>query len=203
MAITVRDLDRTPPPHDFEHCEKALKSLTAQSTGHGCVLHVRFSTKAKHGLPPCAGWEMTDRDFDCTPPPHDFEHCVKSLNLLTAQSTGHVWLLQGRSSIKGPHCFPSSVGCVMTLRDLVCMPSPHETEHVVKAVKSLNSQLTALSITPTDVALTLQISVPLVKLKLTPVVLFAHSVDAAATACSARPLRRRRLAGACACDPLG
>ena len=60
-CVMVRVCVWVPPPHLTEQSDQVDQPLTAQFTGHGCVLHGTVSVKAGHAKPPLAGDCVTTR----------------------------------------------------------------------------------------------------------------------------------------------
>jgi len=119
---------------------QADQALTAQSTGHGCVLHERVSDVAGHAAPPKAAAVVTERERDCEPPPHVRVHFEKSDHDVTTQSTAQLWVLHACDWIKVGHMLPPFCGAVTTERVCVCEPLPHDLLHVVHVDQAETSQ---------------------------------------------------------------
>merc|ERR1719360_362802 len=119
---------KVPESHAFEHVDHTLQSESSQSSSHDAMPQACSSSVLSHGVPLC--WAST-RIFllrSITPPPHSALHEDHPLQSLKTQSTGHAAMLQLTSSFKGGHFTPIPMGCTTTLRDLIMVPPPHDTE---------------------------------------------------------------------------
>mmetsp|Transcript_28943 Transcript_28943/g.94240 ORF Transcript_28943/g.94240 Transcript_28943/m.94240 type:complete len:318 (-) Transcript_28943:5859-6812(-) len=114
------------PMHFFSHWPHAPQSDTAQSTGHGCVLHTSLSTSGGHGVPPCSAGRITLRSRLYSPGPecswpiasplplHLREQSLHADQSDTLQCTGQGKSLHLRCSHTSPHGLPPfSAGCTM------------------------------------------------------------------------------------------
>jgi len=59
---------------------------------------------------------MTDRLWDCTPPPQDLEHVDHADQAPTTQGRGHGWVLQLCCSDKDGHALPPLRAAMLTER---------------------------------------------------------------------------------------
>jgi len=76
----------------------------------------------------------------CKPPPHGSEHTDQDDHSLTAQSTGHNWVLQVWDCVNDGHTLPPYAACCVTVRVWIWVPPPHVVEHVDHADQSLTRQ---------------------------------------------------------------
>ena len=125
--LRVRCCD--PVPHVSVHVDHDPHSNISQSTGHGWVLQLRFSTRGLHGRPPNAVCVTTLRDRDCWPPGgafwllpppaavHDTVHAVQALKLDSTQSMGHGCVLHACVSSVCAQGWPPFSACVTTVRE--------------------------------------------------------------------------------------
>lgn len=77
-------------------------------------------------MPPCFAVCVIVRVRTCTPAPHDLLHTLQSCTV-KAQSSGHAWVLHDVTCSSVPtQGLPPFVCCVLTLRERVLEPVPHE-----------------------------------------------------------------------------
>ena len=65
------------------------------------------------------------RERERVPLPHVTVHTLHSVHVLTAQSTGHVSVLQADTSSRALHGLPPLAGARLTLRKRLRLPPPH------------------------------------------------------------------------------
>lgn len=81
-TVTRRTRIWEPPPHCCVHLLQSPQTLCWQLTGHGDVLHSRFSLRFGQILP------AAERERFCSPEPHFSEHSLQLPQALILQSTG-------------------------------------------------------------------------------------------------------------------
>ena len=121
-TLTLRFLVSVPEPHDFVHALKAVHLDTWQSTGQNIAPHSLDSDRGGQALPPAAIALEIFLIRICAPPPHVTEHEPKTPHAATAQSTGHLWVLQLRPSLKAGQRYPPKLAWVVTLLERFCCP---------------------------------------------------------------------------------
>jgi hypothetical protein len=106
-----------------------------QSAAHKCVLQDRVSALCGHALPPSIG-SVVARERLWLPLPHDTVHVLQAENDSMTQSVAHSNSLQFWSWNVGPAALPPFSG-VEADRVRLCVPPPHETEHVTQAPQAV------------------------------------------------------------------
>ena len=144
-VVTVFDLLCVPPPHVALQTLHSPQSDNWQSTGHDESLQLCVSSSGPQATPPFAAAVVTVRDLLCVPPPHVALQAVHALQTDNWQSTGHGESLQLCVSSRAPQATPPFAAAVVTVRDLVCVPPPHEALQAVHALQTDNWQLTAVA----------------------------------------------------------
>ena len=128
-----RERREMPEPHETGQAVQVAQALIAQSSGQASIPQVRISLPWPHALPPNAGWTVVARKRCAMPPPHVLEHVVQADQALSAQSTGHWWLLQNLLASSAGQGLPPKAENVVTERVRRVRPAPHESEHALQA----------------------------------------------------------------------
>jgi hypothetical protein len=103
------------------YCEHAIPADV-----HACVLHTSLSDKSVgHAMPGSTAGCVTVRARVRRPPPHDAEHADHAAHSDNTQSRAHSCALHSFESLSGGQ----SLAGIVTLRERIVMPPPHDTEH--------------------------------------------------------------------------
>jgi len=120
-----------PVPQDFVHVVKAVQLPMTHSVGHGFSLQLRVSSRYGQAYPPCWCAATWLRDRLCVPVSQLAVHVVQAEKDDTEQCTGQACVLQLRVSFRYGHAYPPNSACVITVRDRLCDPVPHDLVQVL------------------------------------------------------------------------
>jgi hypothetical protein len=141
-VMIVRERLWLPPPHVFVHVLHVLNSDTVQCTGHPPRLQVPCSVVAPHATPPKPAAVVTVRERDLVPWAQVIVHALQSVHVPITQSTGHACTLHPCDSSSTGQATPPSAGCVVTVRERVCEPVPHDLVQLDHASKPPQAETT-------------------------------------------------------------
>ena len=126
MRKIARERTVTPPPHDALQLSNGPHGKTSQSMGQARVLHGRVCRSCGHALPPPPCGTVTLRSRSCAPLPQVRSHALHVPHLSTAQSTGHICVLQARCCASAGHARPPKAAPMLrTVRVQSRAPPPH------------------------------------------------------------------------------
>ncbi len=111
---------------------------------HAAVLQVSCCVVSGHGKPVPSCWVLTDRLRTETPPAHSCEQAVHALHPVTAQSTGHVFVLQALASAVYGQAAPLPACGVVTARVLVDVPPSQVAEQAAQFDQPAATHATAM-----------------------------------------------------------
>ena len=108
---------------------------------HGASLQARDSASVGQTRPLCWSGVVTVRARVCAPAPHDLVHDVQGCHMVTSQCTGHGPLLQAsRRTCSAGQALPPKAAATLTVRCIICVPTPHVVVHGVQTAQPLSSQ---------------------------------------------------------------
>ena len=142
LRVTVRARCCTPPPHCAVQTPQSPHSETVQSTGQQCSLHTADSAKAGHEFPPCCGCRATARARCCVPPPQVAEQGCQLPQSLTAQCTGHGFVLHMAWSTREGHDVPPQLEPCTIVRVRMRCPASHVCEQACQSPQLVTEQST-------------------------------------------------------------